>query len=799
MRSIIRSLIRRPGYSILAVLTIAIGVGGVGAVASVVNGVLLRPLPFHNAEQLVTLDVTSAQGFGVSTSIPNYNDWRDRSRVFQMYGAAAGWGFRTTDPGNPEIIEAEAVIGDFFRVLGVEAQLGRVFNASETTEGAAGLVVLTHGYWQRRFGADPAVIGKAFGLDGRPYTIIGVLPANVAWPKTDVLVNMGAIPGLPWNERDSSFGTRIYARLAPGISLGMASADLERAGREVIEQFGPDVAKPSLRPLQDYLIGSATGQIWLLLGAVSLVLLVAMVNVGGLLFARAEERRRELATRMALGASRREIVRQLVLESVALASAGGLLGLGLGFALMRPLVRLLPSEIAPVLVQRVTMDPVTIAITLGITLATAIAFGALPALRTLRVDLHEALSAGIRVGGGMRERTRSAFVVAEVALSVVVLIGAGLLLSSYLKLQNTDKGFDSTTAVTARVNAGGRDFPDKARWLAFYDELLTRTRALPGVTSSALSLLVPLSGRSWEMRTLPEGKTDPEKNGASTLFNVVSEDYFKTFGIPLVEGRAFQSTDTDGSAPVAIIDETLAARYWPGTNAIGKRLTIEERNADSTLLYRTVVGVARNVRHYEVHSPSRIQVYIPARQTLARGGLTLNVTVKTALPPGSVLASLRRTVTDIDSRIPIARTSTLAEYVDAALSGERALGTIVSWLAAVALLVTAVGLIGIVSYTVVQRTREIAIRMALGAQGGSVVGWITSQGLVLAGVGLAIGIAAALAMARVLSRFLFGVSPMSPTIYAACAVLVLIVATIAAFLPARRAARINATLVLRGD
>ncbi len=799
LRPILRSLLRRPGYAVLAILTIAIGVGGVGAVASVVNGVLLRPLPFRDAEQLVTVDVTSSQGFGISTSIPNYNDWRDRSRVFQAYGATAGWSFRTSDPGNPEVIDAEAVHGDFFRALGIEAQLGRVFGASETTPGTAPIVVLTHGFWQRRFGGRPDVIGQSFGLDGRPYTIVGVLPADIAWPRTDVLANMGSLPGLPWDDRGSSFGTRIYARVVNGISLGAASADVERAGREVVQQFGPDVATPSLRALQDYLMGAATGQIWLLLGAVSLVLLVAMVNVGGLLFARAEERRRELATRMALGASRREVVRQLVTESVVLASLGGVLGLGLGFALLRPLVRLLPSDIAPVLVERVSLDPVTIGITLGITLLTAFAFGALPALRTIRVDLHEALSAGIRVGGGMRERARAAFVVAEVALSAVVLIGAGLLLSSFLKLQRTDKGFDATTAVTVRVSATGRDFPDKARWQAFYDEVLARTRALPGVTSSALSLLVPLSGRSWELRTLPEGTADFQKNAASTLFNVVSQDYFTTFGVPLVEGRAFTADDVDGSTPVAIIDETMAERYWPGTSAIGKRVTIEEYTADRTLIYRTIVGVAKNVRHYEVHSPSRIQIYVPYRQTLSRGPLALNVTVQTALQPGPVISSLRRTVADIDSRIAITRSSTLAQYVDAALSGERALGTIVSWLAAVALLVTAVGLIGIVSYTVVQRTREIAIRMALGAQGSSVVGWITSQGLVLAGIGLAIGIVAALAMARVMSRFLHGVSPMSPTIYAACALLVLMVATLAAFLPARRAARINATLVLRGE
>lgn len=285
----------------------------------------------------------------------------------------------------------------------------------------------------------------------------------------------------------------------------------------------------------------------------------------------------------------------------------------------------------------------------------------------------------------------------------------------------------------------------------------------------------------------------------STLFNIVSEDYFSTLGVPLVEGRAFVRTDHDGSPPVAIIDSTMAARYWPGSSALRKRVTVGERAADSSLIYRTVVGVAKNVRHYQVQSPSRIQIYLPFRQALARGGLPLNITLKTTLPAASVIPTLARTVSEIDGRVPISRPNTLASYVDASLSGERALGTIVSWLAIVALLVTAVGLVGIVSYTVLQRTREIAIRVALGAQGVSVVRWVTLQGLMLAAVGLGIGVAFALGLARVLSRFLYGVSPMSPMIYGACAIVILGVATIAALIPAQRAARVNATLVLRGE
>jgi putative ABC transport system permease protein len=796
---LVRGLLRRPGYSALAILTTAIGVGGVGAVASVVNGVLLRPLPYRDAGQLVTIDVTSSQGFSISTSIPNYRDWRERSRVFQTYGAKASWNFIVTGTASTERVDAEAVLGDFFSVLGVDAQHGRVFGAADTEPGSPPLVVLTHAFWQRRFGGRGDVVGQSLGLDGRPHIIVGVLPASVAWPRTDVLVNMGSIPDLPFSDRDSSFGTRIFARLASGVSLASAQADMARTGREVTAEHGANVATPSLRPLQDYLIGSGRGQLWLLLSAVTLVLLIATVNVGGLLFARAEERRRELATRMALGASRRVIVRQLVGESAVLALVGGTLGLVLGAVLLRPLITLLPSGIAPLLVERVHVDAPTIAVTLGVTLVVTMLFAALPAVRAVRVDLHEALSAGARVGGSMRERGRATFVVAEVALSVLVLIGAGLLLSSFVKLLQTDKGFQAGSRVTTRVTSAN-DFADKQSWINFYDEILTRTSAIPGVATSAVSLLVPLTDRSWELRTLAEGgSSDLRRDGASTLFNIVSEDYFTTFGVPLLEGRAFTAADRDGSTPVAIVDSVMVARYWPGTSALGKRLTVGERGADSNLVFRTVVGVTRNVRHYEVHSPSRMQLYIPFHQTLQRSGFGLNLTLHASISPAAAIAAMQRTVSAIDPSIALSGTGALQSYVDASLSGERALGTIVGWLAVVALLVTAVGLIGVISYTVIQRTREIAIRMALGAPGGRVVTWITSRGLQLAAIGLGIGVLAALGFARIIGRFLYGVSPLSPAIYAASAASILAVATLAAFIPARRAARVNATLVLRGE
>jgi predicted permease len=420
-------------------------------------------------------------------------------------------------------------------------------------------------------------------------------------------------------------------------------------------------------------------------------------------------------------------------------------------------------------------------------------------LRTLKVDLHEALSAGIRVGGSMRDRSRATFVVAEVALSALVLIGAGLLLTSFVKLQRTNKGFEPSSRVTARVTTAA-DWPTKQSWTTFYDRLIAQAKAIPGVSSASVSLLVPLTQRSWELRTLPQGGSgDFDKDGASTLFNIVSEEYFATFGIPLLEGRAFTTVDRDGSAPVAIVDSVMAARYWPGESALGKRLTVGERAADSSFIYRTVIGVARNVRHYEVRSLSRIQLYIPFHQSLNRSGITLNITMQSALAAPAAIAEMRRALTQSDPNVIVRAAATLDSYVDASLSGERALGTIVGWLAIVALLVTAVGLVGIVSYTVIQRTREIAIRMALGAQGGSVVGWVTSNGLKLAAIGLGVGVVGAMAFARVIGRFLYGVSPLSPAIYAVCAAVILGVATLAAFIPARRAARINATLVLRGE
>jgi putative ABC transport system permease protein len=796
-----RALLRAKASTALVLATIAVGVGGVSAVFSVVSAVVLRPLPYEKPKQLVTLDVTSAKGFGISTSIPNYRDWRDGSRVFSAFSGLAGWNFRLTGKGEPEILNGEAVIGDFFKVFGVTPAMGRVFTAAETEPGSPPLVVLSHAVWQTKFGSNPSLVGEPITLGGNPHTVLGVLPPSFGFPSSEaqVYVNMGSIEGLPWDDRRSSFGTRIYARLKPGITQESAAGDVARVGREVQQREGAETALPSLKSLEDYLLSEGSKQLWLLLGAVALVLIIAFSNVGGLVLARALDRRRDVAVRLAVGGGRRDVVRQFVAENVVLGVAGGAVGLVIAVFLLRALLPMLPSGLPDALISRIAIDGWTVLVTLAICVAAGMMMGLAGAMASAPPQLSGALKSGSRGMVHARRGARGALIVMETALSLVLAVESSLLLSSFLNLRKSDKGFNPGGVLTARVAASQREFDTKERWLAYYAALTERARALPGVTSVGVALLIPLSDRSWEQTVKPEGSAEPIEQASSVLFNIVSPTYFGTLGVPVTKGRPFGESDTDASAPVAIIDETMAQKFWPGEEAIGKRITIGERNADSTFRYRTVTGVAKNVRHYALSTPSRIQVYIPLAQTYERWGMGLNILVKTTAEPGSLISPLRAAGLGIDSRVPIWNAETANDYVENSISGERALGVITTWLAVVASLVTAVGLFGIVSYAVVQRRREIALRMALGAEQKNVVALMTWNGVSLSLVGIGVGLLLALGLSRFVSTFLYGVKSMDPTIYVASALALLVVSAAAALLPAMRARRMMPASVLREE
>ena len=801
LRLATRALIRSRWATMLQLSTIAIGVGGLSAVFAVIGAVVLRPLPFEKPGELITIDVTSARGFRVSTSMPNYRDWRDRSRTLAAYAGYTGWTFRFARSGETRIMDGAAVYGDLFGVLRIRPALGRAFQPAETEPGSPPLVMLSHSTWATQFGADSAIVGTAITLDGTPYTVIGVLPRDFAFPRNEppLIVNLGSIPELPWDDRVSSFGIRIFARVKAGMSVAAAARDIEQVGLAVKQDNGPLTALPSVRTLPEYLLGEADQQLWLLLGAVGIVMLIAIGNAGGLVLARAADRRRDAAVRLALGGERADLRRQFVWETVVLMLAGGALGLMLAAGLVRALVPMLPSDLPQSLLDRVAIDPQTVVVTLVICGLGGVLFGLIAARHAATSKLLETLRGGAQSIVAPKTRARSFILVGETALSVILAVGAGLLLTSFMRLRETDKGFNEEGLLMARVEASVSKATSRDPWLNHFTTVLDQARAIPGVTDVSASLLLPLTDRSYELRIQPYGATETIEAGPSVLFNMVSEGYFSTLGVPVLRGRAFTEADRNDAAPVAIIDETMAERFWPGQDPLGQRVTLGEQGVDSALVYRTVVGVTKNVRHYTLREPSRIQVYIPLRQTLGRYGQSLYVVVKSSTPPGQLVSPLRSLSTSVDPASASWDIHPVAFYLDQSISGERTLGVITIWLAVVASLVTAVGLFGLVTYAVVQRRREIALRLALGARPSEVVRLITWSGARMGVAGISIGILGAIALSRFIEAFLYDVQPFEPSVYAWCAAGVLAVTGLASLLPALASRRLTPASVLRED
>jgi len=773
----------------------------VSAVASIVRGLVLTPLPYPDAQRIATVDVTSSRGFGISTSIPNYRDWTTRLRTIAAAGGSAGWSFRLTGRGPAEILRGQAVLGDFFRVFGTAPAAGRFFTASETRPGTTPLVVIGHGAWQRIFGADLSIVGRTISLNDVPHTVVGITHPTFDFPhgESEVYVNMGSIGGLPWEDRDSSFGTRIFLQVAAGTSMQLASEDVARVGREVRATEGELVATPSLRTLQEYVVGRGAQQLWLLLAAVTAMFLVAMANVGGLVIARAVERRGDVAVRLALGGRERDVRRDFVLETVLLTLSGGSLGLVLAVLNVYGIQRLLPDELSPHVLAQLGVGIDTILITIGACLLVGVLLGAAASRLALPSSMATSLRGGGRGVVPAARIARRALVVMETALSLVLVIEAGLLLASFRALQRSDKGFEATQVLSARVGGSRAIFGEKPRWLEYMTSLEARAKELPGAQDASLSLLVPLSGRSWELSVRPEGSPLTQQESPSVLYNIVSASYFNTLGIPVVRGRTFDDSDRDGSQPVAIVDESMVRQFWAGEDPIGKRITLGEQAPDSSFVYRTVVGVARNVRHYTLAEASRIQVYVPVRQTLERWGNTLHVLVRTSGDPSALAASLRNAAAALNADVPLYEITSAQSFVDRSIASERALGLSSSWLAAIAALMTGVGLFGIVSYAVVQRRREIAVRMALGAAPNDVVRQLTWEGVSLAVAGVAIGLVLAAAVSRALSGFLFGVGALDPLMLGGGSLLVLVLAGVAAMVPALAARGVPPAAVLREE
>ena len=806
----VRSLVRRPSFTLIAVVTLALGIGATSAVFALVNGMLLRPLPFGEPDRLVAVDGFNADGDETPISVPNFEDWSSMNRAFASMAGATRWNMVDNTGDRAERIRVVLASGAFFETLGVDAALGRVIGAEETGRDAAPIAVLSHGYWQRAYGGAADIIGQTLELASTSYQIVGVMPPWFGYPsasETEAYVPVGAFASfLPWNDRGAAFGTGVFARLADGSTVRSAQADMDRVTAAIDAQAGRTVLSTRIRPFTDVYAAGVRGPLLVLLGAVGFVMLIAVVNVANLVLTRAEGRRREVATCLALGASRAALLRQSLAEGLLLSGAGALVGIGLAYAGVRVLLTRLSEAIPPALAPAVRIDTRVLLFATVLALGTAATFALVPVMRLMgRARWSGVLREGGRAGtAGLRAvRVRSALVLAEIALAIVLVVGATLMIRTVQGLRTADSGFSHDAVITASVNVSDGS-PARDAWLGFYEDVVGELTARPDVSAAGAALLVPLAARSWELRVLPEDVPWDSQRGEVVLYNIATPDFFAAMGIPILRGRGFTAADRDGAPLVTVIDETLAEHLWPGQDPIGRRLTFETArpSPDSARrpVYRTVVGVAPNVHHYELRNQARVQVWVPFRQSLDNWQQFYFIAARSASGDAPALASALRTIVrERDAQAVVSDVRTMEEYVDTEIATERALTTLLTTFGGIALVLAAVGVFGLMSIVVATRSREFGIRMAVGAPAGALLRGVLGGTLRLAVAGAVAGLLAAALLARVIASQLYGIAPFDVPTFLGVAALLVLVALLASLLPALRAARVDPITVLRQD
>jgi putative ABC transport system permease protein len=795
LRYAVRMLLRNASFTAVAVLALALGIGANTAIFTVVNSVLIRPLPFPEPDRLL-LTCGTNPGVGqerVPLCVADFLDWRAQNQVFEKLAAFSDNRFSYTGGESPEQFHGAWVTADFFEVLKEQPEMGRTFLADEDRPGHARVVIVSHSFWQRKLGADPGVIGKQITLNGNDFAIVGVMRQGFTFPEKDI--ELWAVEVLNPPARRGPYYMWGIGRLAPGATLPQARAEMDSIARRVQQDTRSTKNEWTFTAigLTDRIVGDVRPALLVLMAAVVFVLLIASANVANLLLARATAREKEIAIRRALGASRARLIRQLLTESALLAVCGGAVGLLLAQWGVDALIAISPGDIPRL--SEVRIDGRVLGFTFLISILSGLVFGLAPALQGSKLNLNESLKEGGRgnTEGFNRRRLRDTLVVAEVALSLVLLISAGLMIKSFLKLQSVSPGFDGDNILTMQLSLPRARYSNSNQTASFYQQLLGKVEALPGVQSAAISISLPPNNLevsdnfSIEDHPTPAGESDPV---APVIF--ISPKYFDTLGVPLLRGRFFADADKDGAPPVVIINQALAAQYFGEQDPVGRRF--KQGTASGGNPWMEIVGVVGNVKYTGLDAKEEPAYYEPHLQNPIR---FMHLVVRGASDPMALLPAIRAEVWSLDKDLPVARVRTMSQLLSESVAQPRFRTLLLGIFSGVALLLAAVGIYGVMSYSVTQRTHEIGVRMALGANPADIVGMVVGQGLKLALAGAALGLAGAYAATRLLSSLLFGVSATDTVTFAGISALLTAVAVLASYIPARRATKVDPMTALR--
>jgi putative ABC transport system permease protein len=809
LRYAVRQLARAPGFTSVVVLTLALVIGATAAVFSVVDGVLLKPLPYPNADRLAIMNEQTQTGSQMSVSWPNFKDWRDQNQVFEHFGIYRNTVLNLTGGDRPERVSGAMMSSAMFPALGMSPLRGRTFTPREDESGTSPVVIISHRLWQGRFATNPSILGQSILLNGIRHEVVGVMSPAMRFPSrlTDAWVPLGLyVDQLP-AARGNHPGLTAAGALKSGLTIERARSEMDTIARRLAAAY-PETNKNNsivVTPYYELVVRSIRPALTVLVGAVVFVLLIACANLANVMLARADRRRGELSVRAALGAGRWRLIRQMLAESVMLSLAGGALGVVIAFWSIDALKAAEPASIPRF--DLLTIDLRVFALVAFVSVATGVIFGVLPAIWTSSTNLQTALKDASRGAVGNRVRwLRSSLVVAEVACALVLLVGAGLMLKSFSRMLVIETGFNPERVLTMRLTLPASKYNTLEKWQVFHAQLIDRVSELPGIEAAGLNSGVPLEGGGNEASVIAEGQPlpGPDRPGQPSLFQVTGGEYFRAMGIEVIKGRTFTRQDTAESVPVAVVDDMLAAKLFPAADPIGKRIAFEFEGsgpADAKAIWREVVGVVRHVRHYGLtQEPPFVQIYTPLAQTpfwFRERQPSLALFASTALESEALVASIRRELTAIDSDIPIYGIQPMREYVSQRLEQSTLSATLLGVFASLALILAIIGIYGVLSFTVSQRTQEIGLRMALGATRESVLRLVVGEGAILAAIGIALGLGGALVATRALQTQLYEVSPTDPATFAAIVFALTAVALAASYLPARRAARVDPLVALR--